>query len=546
MNILRQFKFSTKLLSAFIICALITLAVGGLGMAGVTRLGNALEQTFSNSLVSVGNTNETLTSMTAHNRGLYRLLDAQDGGVSETDKERVRQALADDLARAQKVFATYRATPLEDDERVAGDQLEQMLPAYIAGSQQVIEMMRAGDLQNARTRLNDLSTEGFVKIRAYLRTIIDSNNRQIKEGAVAAAELRNKSVMMLEIGVVIAFIVAIMLGIFITRMITRPLAVAVVSAQRIAGGDLTQPIVSTSSDEAGLLLDALSNMQDGLKGTIQQIASASDQLASAAEELSAVTNESTRGLTRQNDEIQQAATAVNQMTAAVEEVARNAVSTSEASKTATEDAVDGRGQVDHTVKGITTMVHEITESTEAVSELAGHVREISKVLDVIRSIAEQTNLLALNAAIEAARAGDAGRGFAVVADEVRTLAQRTAVSTAEINQIITSVQTGATDAVQAIQGGQARSEESMEQVTHAGETLQRITVAVENIRDMNRQIATAAEEQTSVAEDISRNLTEITAIAVTNQDNVKRTQSASQDLKGLSTGLNDVISRLSA
>ncbi|WP_163030812.1 MCP four helix bundle domain-containing protein, partial [Pseudomonas viridiflava] len=306
MNILRQFKFSTKLLSAFIICALITLAVGGLGMTGVTRLGNALEQTFSNNLVSVGNTNETLTSMTAHNRGLYRLLDAQDGGVSETDKERVRQALADDLARAQKVFAAYRATPLEDDERVAGDQLEQMLPAYIAGSQQVIEMMRAGDLQNARTRLNTLSTEGFVKIRAYLRTIIDSNNRQIKEGAVAAAELRNKSVTMLEVGVVIAFIVAILLGIFITRMITRPLAVAVVSAQRIAGGDLTQPIVSTSSDEAGLLLYALSNMQDGLKGTIQQIASASDQLASAAEELSAVTNESTRGLTRQNDEIQQA------------------------------------------------------------------------------------------------------------------------------------------------------------------------------------------------------------------------------------------------
>ncbi|WP_147480333.1 methyl-accepting chemotaxis protein, partial [Pseudomonas coronafaciens] len=381
MNFLRQLKFSTKLISAFIVCALITLAVGGLGMAGVTRLGNALELTFSNNLVSVGNTNETLTSLTAHNRGLYRLLDAQDGGVPEADMERVRQALGDDLARAQKVFATYRATPLEDDERVAGDQLEQMLPAYIAGSQQVVELMKAGNLDSARTRLNTLSADGFAKARGYLRTMIESNNRQIKEGAVAASELKSRSVLMLEVGVVIAFLVAIMLGVFITRMITRPLAVAVTSAQRIAGGDLTQPIVSTSGDEAGQLLDALSGMQTGLKHTIQQIASAADQLASAAEELSAVTDESTRGLTRQNDEIQQAATAVNEMTAAVEEVARNAVSTSEASKTATDDAIDGRGQVDHTVKGITTMVHEITASTGAVSELAGHVREISKVLD---------------------------------------------------------------------------------------------------------------------------------------------------------------------
>ncbi|MCO5365192.1 MULTISPECIES: methyl-accepting chemotaxis protein [Pseudomonas] len=543
MNILRQFKFSTKLLSAFIICALITLAVGGLGMTGVTRLGNALELTFSNNLVSVSNTNETLTSMTAHNRGLYRLLDAQDGGVSETDKERVRQAIADDLARAQKVFSIYRATPLEDDERVAGDQLEQMLPAYIAGSQQVIELMRAGDLQGARTRLNDLSTDGFVKIRAYLRTIIDSNNRQIKEGAVAAAELRNKSVLMLEIGVVIAFIVAILLGIFITRMITRPLAVAVVSAQRIAGGDLTQPIVSTSSDEAGLLLDALSNMQDGLKGTIQQIASASDQLASAAEELSAVTNESTRGLTRQNDEIQQAATAVNQMTAAVEEVARNAVSTSEASKTATEDAVDGRGQVDHTVKGITTMVHEITESTEAVSELAGHVREISKVLDVIRSIAEQTNLLALNAAIEAARAGEQGRGFAVVADEVRALAHRTQASTVEIEGMISTVQSGADGAVAAMGKSLSLATNTQELALRAGSALEKITQGVATINERNLVIASASEEQAQVAREVDRNLLNIQDLSTQSAAGADQTNASSQELSRLATSFNGMVAK---
>jgi len=237
---------------------------------------------------------------------------------------------------------------------------------------------------------------------------------------------------------------------------------------------------------------------------------------------------------------------MTEMSATAQEVARHAAQAAQAADDADRHAQEGDKVMQSTMKTISLMRNEIGNTANVIQRLETDSVRIGKVLEVIRGIAEQTNLLALNAAIEAARAGEAGRGFAVVADEVRTLAQRTAVSTAEINQIIDSVQTGASDAVLAIQGGQARSEESVEQVNNASNTLQRITSAVEAIRDMNRQIATAAEEQTSVAEDISRNLTEITAIASTNQDNVKRTQSASNDLHGLSIGLNDVISRLSA
>lgn len=272
MNILNQSKFSTKLLTAFVICALITLAVGGLGMAGINRLATALSLTFSNSLVSVGNVNETLSSLTAHNRGLYRLLDAQAGDVSEADKTRVREALATDLARAEKAFATYRATPLEADERAAGDKYEELWRGYVAGAQKVIELMDAGDLAQARTRLHTLSLDVFNNSREYLRVMIDSNNRQIKEGAEGAQELKASSTLMLLVGIVIAFLVAAALGILITRMITRPLAVAVASAQRIAGGDLTQSISTTRGDEAGQLLYALADMQSGLRHTIQQIA----------------------------------------------------------------------------------------------------------------------------------------------------------------------------------------------------------------------------------------------------------------------------------
>lgn len=543
MNILSQSKFSTKLLTAFAVCSLITLVVGGVGMMGISRLAAELSLTFSSRLVSVGSTYETLASLIAHNRGLYRLLDAHAGDVPETDKTRVRQNVATDLARAEKAFATYRATPFAVDERAAGDKYEELWPGYVAGAQKVIELMDAGDLAQARTRLNALSAGVFNHSRDYLLAMIDLHKRQIKEGAESAQKLEASSILKLLAGLVIAFLVAAVLGILITRMITRPLAVAVSCAQRIARGDLTQSISTIRGDEAGQLLNALADMQGGLKHTIQQIASASDQLASAAEELSAVTEEGSRGLTRQNDEIQQAAIAINQMTVAVEEVARNAVSTSEATKAATEDAVHGRSQVDHTLRGISTMVVEITESTETVTELAGHIREVSKVLDVIRSIAEQTNLLALNAAIEAARAGEQGRGFAVVADEVRALAHRTQASTVEIEGMISTIQSGANGAVTAMGRSLTLVTNTQELAQSAGAALEKITNSVVTINERNLVIASASEEQAQVAREVDRNLLNIQDLSTQTAAGANQTSASSQELSRLAVSFNAIVAQ---
>ncbi|MCF5198594.1 HAMP domain-containing protein [Pseudomonas syringae] len=539
MNMINRTSFAKKLMAAFIVCAMITLAVGGLGMLGINRLSDALELTFSNNLVSVANTNETMTALTTHNRGLYRLLDAKDQATAE----KMRQSINGELERAQKVYAIYRATPLEDDERAAGDQYDALMPAYMSASQNIFDLQQAGKLEDARIRLNALAEGEFNKARGYLQIMIDSNKRQIKEGAEAADRLQSTSVFMLTAGIVIAFVVAIMLGILITRMITRPLRSAIEVAQRIASGDLTQSVSSTRGDEAGHLLNAIGTMQGNLKRTIQEISSASDQLASAAEELGAVTEESTRGLTRQNDEIQQAATAVNEMTAAVEEVARNAVSTSEESKTLATDAANGRGQVDNTVKGIGTMVSEITESTGSVTTLAGHVRDISKVLEVIRSIAEQTNLLALNAAIEAARAGEQGRGFAVVADEVRALAHRTQASTVEIEGMIGTVQSGADGAVAAMSKSLATATNTQELAQRAGSALEKITSGVGMINERNMVIASASEEQAQVAREVDRNLVNIQELSAQSAAGANQTSASSQELSRLATSFNTMVAQ---
>lgn len=333
------------------------------------------------------------------------------------------------------------------------------------------------------------------------------------------------------------------MGLFISRAISTPINTAVTNARRIASGDLTLPIVSQYHDEAGMMLVALSDMQDNLKSTIGQISSAADQLASAAEELNAVTEESSRGLIRQNDEIQQAATAVNEMTAAVEEVARNAMSTSEASRQTSTDAAAGRDQARDAVNAINTVSAEISSSTTMVEELAGRVREIGQVLDVIRGIAEQTNLLALNAAIEAARAGEQGRGFAVVADEVRALAARTQASTGEIETMIGSVQASADQAVRAMGNSRTLASNTQTLAQATGQSLERIAQSVAEINDRNMLIATASEEQSHVAREVDRNLVNIQDLSAQTAAGANQTSASSQELSRLAISFNNLVGR---
>nr|WP_314877619.1 methyl-accepting chemotaxis protein [uncultured Pseudomonas sp.] len=542
MNWFYDAKISTKLYVAFALCASITLIVGIVGSQGIGSLSTNLQLVFSNNLVSVAKTAEARADAIAQSRDLYRLLAASIAGSDAADRSSILAAMNENRQSSERAFAVYRATPLADDERAAGDRMEKDWPAYQAIVDRVVATIERGDLATAKQLMAGEMHQAYRTVMDEMEIMVASNNRQIGEGAQDARDSEADAKLNLYLGIGASFIAALLLGIFISRVISAPIALAVANAQRIAGGDLSKTIESGHRDEGGQLLAALGAMQSGLKGTIQQIASAADQLASAAEELNAVTEESSRGLVRQNDEIQLAATAVTEMSAAVDEVARNATSTSEASRHTSNEAASGRDQAREAVKAITSVNAEIGQSTVIVDELAGSVRDIAKVLDVIRGIAEQTNLLALNAAIEAARAGEQGRGFAVVADEVRALAARTQASTGEIEAMIASVQSRADDAVKAMGNSRTLASNTQELAKATGESLERIAQNIAGINDRNMLIATASEEQANVAREVDRNLVNIQDLSTQTAAGANQTSASSQELSRLAVSFNHLVS----
>ncbi|WP_330214729.1 methyl-accepting chemotaxis protein [Pseudomonas sp. AM8] len=536
-------RLAAKLSISFLLCALITVAIGLVGMNGNSRLGDTIASVFSNNITSINKVNEALQQVIYHNRDLYLLLAQKAGNASEAELATTQKSLSDRQRTVENAFAIYRSTPLRDDEKVLGDKFEIEWPAYIKAANQFANTLKSGDLPGARSLLTGEVSSKYGFAEKEMLGIIASNIDQADDLKRDSDVLILNSKLILIAGMVIAFFLAMGLGLLITRLITRPLSYAVAAAERIAGGDLTQHIDAGSHDETGQLLSSLGGMQTNLRNTIQNISSASDQLASAAEELSVVTDESTRGLTQQNSEIEQAATAVNEMTAAVDEVARNAVSTAEISQRTNQDAMAGKSKVGEAVVAIEGMVGEINSSSSQVQELAHQTKEISKVLEVIRSIADQTNLLALNAAIEAARAGEQGRGFAVVADEVRALAHRTQSSTVEIEGMISAAQISATSVVETMSKSQRQADNTRQLAQAAGVALESITEGVAAITERNLVIASASEEQAQVAREVDRNLVNIQSLSAQTATGAHQTNASSRELSRLAVSFNQLVAQ---
>ncbi|WWF59786.1 methyl-accepting chemotaxis protein [Pseudomonas trivialis] len=444
-----------------------------------------------------------------------------------------------------KVEAEQPALDAIDNALKKASELEGQLPAqYQTNLQQAGVSLQAYRAAVSQYRDSQTAAAAALKTINAQGEILMGHSEKL---TVSQTAVRDRDAAQAKYLLLLAAALALVVGLFaawaITRQIIIPLNQTLQVAERVASGDLSHNLESVRKDELGQLQRAMQSMTLGLRELIGGISDGVTQIASAAEQLSAVTEQTSAGVNSQKVETDQVATAMNEMAATVQEVARNAEEASEAAVAADQQAREGDKVVAQAIAQIERLAAEVGSSTEAMGHLQRESDKIGSVLDVIKSVAQQTNLLALNAAIEAARAGEAGRGFAVVADEVRSLAQRTQKSTEEIADLIVGLQSGTQQVATIMDNSRGLTDSSVELTRRAGTALSSITLTVSTIQAMNSQIATAAEQQSAVAEEINRSVLNVRDISEQTAAASEETAASSTELARLGTHLQALVSR---
>ncbi len=546
MNFLNNLPIKIRLFILVCVLALAGITVGAMGLSGMHDADNALDYMYHSDLHHA----RVLGVIAEHNQELRSLLLLSLQHDPSTEFATMHNhpvslhldLIRKDLDIIEEHWKEYLVEPVPEHLQAAVNTFIQQLEVIKdQGYLPAMEKIESGDYRGANILLLKTINPAITKMQEAMDTLIEDEEVDTAKAFKIADEQYRSKITQVTILLVVGISIGVLLAWVIISGISKGVASVEIVADALANGDLSGRVDYKSKDEIGHIAVAFNRMADKFSTAITQVKDAISQLAAAAEETSVVNAQTTAGINQQQMETSQVASAITEMNSTVHEVARSAVSAAEAAKEADNTFIEGKRVVDRIIEAIGELAGEVEKSSDVIRELENESVNIGSVLDVIKGIAEQTNLLALNAAIEAARAGEQGRGFAVVADEVRTLAGRTQQSTQEIEEMINRLQSGANRAVQVMEVGKQKSLHGVEQATAAAEALNTINQAVERINTMNTQIASAAEEQSAVTEEINRNIVNINEVAEQTSEGSKQAAQASDDLARLAEQLKKLV-----
>ncbi|QTN44839.1 methyl-accepting chemotaxis protein [Ectopseudomonas mendocina] len=460
-------------------------------------------------------------------------------------KSRVQDARNEDVPGMREAMRQAVAAQVNPERKAQAQQLLDQFEAMVSNElNPMLAAFDAGDMAKAQQIYRDKYAKTYGVMRQGANDLLDALLKQAEQQNLHSAQSYDEGLTRQIAIIATGLLVSIIISWLIVIQLRRRVAVLQNSLGQAADNlALDTRIDLPGQDELSEIARSFNQFIDKVHGAMRQLADNSRQLSGMARDVAERARLTQSNCTAQSDRTVQVATAINELGSTVNEIARNAESAAEVAREATQHASDGSAVVSQAHRQVDALNGELEQAAKVIEALAAQTNAISTTLNTIRSISEQTNLLALNAAIEAARAGEQGRGFAVVADEVRTLASRSGASTEEIQQVIDRLQNESRSAVEAMAKGQRQSALVVEYASKASAALEQINSHIGQISDQNIQVATATEEQSSVVEDINRNIVDINELTVGTTHIADQLNQASSDLQALSTQLDGLVGR---